>query len=265
MRDLLKKLKKDVFLPLSVLIHLLIFILAIIFSDATLLYEKPLKYIEITEIESPYIEKENDAKRLAKHTHKAKKEKAPDDKYKNYEKPSPKQYERKFSKKTEEKKAQKDKELGDLKKFDEELKKEDNIKEAKVDSPQQKNSIFKPQLSVPNSQTEATVELNTKEFKYISYFLKIKRKIQMVWSYPRESYNKAESGKVLVVMSVDKTGKLISVSILKSSGFKRLDEGAKSAIITAAPYPPFPKSWKYLKKLNIKVLFAYMPGTWNFR
>ncbi|HIC76635.1 MAG TPA: hypothetical protein EYO89_02070, partial [Candidatus Dadabacteria bacterium] len=103
MRDLLKKLKKDVFLPLSVLIHLLIFILAIIFSDATLLYEKPLKYIEITEIEFPYIEKENDAKRLAKHTHKAKKEKAPDDKYKNYEKPSPKQYERKFSKKTEEK------------------------------------------------------------------------------------------------------------------------------------------------------------------
>lgn len=265
MKDLLKKLKEGVFLSLSILIHLLIFILAIIFSDINLLYMKPLKYIEITEIESTYNEKENDAKRLAKYTRKAKEEKAQDNKYKNYEKPSPKQNERKFSKKAEEKKTTKDKELGDLIKSDEELKKEDKIKEAKVDSPKKKSSIFKPQLSVPNSKTEATIDLNTKEFKYISYFLKIKRKIEMVWSYPKESYNKAEAGRVLVMMSIDETGKLINVSILQSSGFKRLDEGAKSAIITAAPYPPFPQSWKYLKKLNIQVVFVYRPGTWNFR
>ena len=121
MKDLLKKLKEGVFLSLSILIHLLIFILAIIFSDINLLYMKPLKYIEITEIESTYNEKENDAKRLAKYTRKAKEEKAQDNKYKNYEKPSPKQNERKFSKKAEEKKTTKDKELGDLIKSDEEL------------------------------------------------------------------------------------------------------------------------------------------------
>ena len=87
----------------------------------------------------------------------------------------------------------------------------------------------------------------------------------MVWSYPRDSYNRGEAGKVLVMMSLDSTGKLVDVSVLKSSGFERLDKEATSAIITAAPYPPFPQSWGALKKLNIRVIFAYMPNTWNFR
>ena len=265
MRVLLNKLRKRIFLFLSVLIHLIIFILAVLLNDISFFYKKPLKYIEITEIESQYNEEDSNAKRLAKKTNKAKKETVQDNNYKNYNKPSPRQDEKKLSKGSTEKKLKKNKEVDALRESNQELSKEDKIKEAKIDSPEVRKSIFQPPLSHPKLETEETVNLNTKEFKYISYFLKIKRKIQMVWSYPRDSYNRGEAGKVLVMMSLDSTGKLVDVSVLKSSGFERLDKEATSAIITAAPYPPFPQSWGALKKLNIRVVFAYMPNTWNFR
>ena len=265
MRAVLNKLRKRIFLFLSILIHLVVFVLAVLLNDISFFYKKPLKYIEITEIESQYNEEDNNAKRLAKKANKAKKETVQDNNYKNYNKPSTKQDEKKFSKKSTEKKLKQSKEFDALRESNKELSKEDKTKEAKIDSPQVRKSIFQPPLSHPDLKTEETVDLSTKEFKYISYFLKIKRKIQMVWSYPRDSYNRGEAGNVLVMMSLDNTGKLIDVSILKSSGFERLDNEATSAIITAAPYGPFPQSWGALKKLNIRVVFAYMANSWNFR
>lgn len=262
---LLNNLRKKIFLFLSVLIHLIIFVLAVLLNDISFFYKKPLKYIEITEIESQYNEEDNDAKRLAEKTNKAKKETVQDNNYKNYNKPSPKQDEKKFSKKSIEEELKKNKEFDTSRESNQELSEEDKTKEAKNDSPETRKSIFQPPLSNPNLKIEETVDLSTKEFKYISYFLKIKRKIQMVWSYPKDSYNRGEAGRVLVMMSLDSTGKLVDVSVLKSSGFERLDNEATSAIITAAPYPPFPQSWGTLKKLNIRVMFAYMPNSWNFR
>jgi len=66
-------------------------------------------------------------------------------------------------------------------------------------------------------------------------------------------------------MSLDKTGKLIDVKILKSSGYKILDNEATKSIIEASPYAPFPESWEGLDKLNIRVKFAYLTGSWQFR
>ena len=66
------------------------------------------------------------------------------------------------------------------KKVDEKIAKESK------DSSESKKSIFKPKITSKDvDENEETVDLDTKEFKYISYFIKIKRKIEMVWSYPR--------------------------------------------------------------------------------
>ena len=70
-------------------------------NDISFFYKKPLKYIEITEIESQYNEEDNDAKRLAEKTNKAKKETVQDNNYKNYNKPSPKQDEKKEENKSD--------------------------------------------------------------------------------------------------------------------------------------------------------------------
>ncbi|MCZ6864105.1 MAG: hypothetical protein O7D98_00645, partial [Candidatus Dadabacteria bacterium] len=43
-------------------------------------------------------------------------------------------------------------------------------------------------LGAPNvDKKEDTVDLSTTEFKYLSYFIKLKRQIESVWNYPQES------------------------------------------------------------------------------
>ena len=44
-----------------------------------------------------------------------------------------------------------------------------DLKDKNSDSIKNQASIFKPDMSSANAKTEATVDLNTKEFKYISY------------------------------------------------------------------------------------------------
>tara|TARA_B100000700_G_C15048004_1_gene858887 strand:- start:3099 stop:3893 length:795 start_codon:yes stop_codon:yes gene_type:complete len=261
---IIKKIKKDYFLLSSILIHLLIFVFAIILSDFHFIYKKPIKYIEITEIQQEYNDIDNEAERFAKNTNKAEKEKALKNKKNNYSPPSKESVESKFSKKREKEDLEEEDKSGDLKKTEKKNKKQKDLKDKNRDSIKNQASIFKPDMSSANAKTEATVDLNTKEFKYISYMLKIKRKIEMVWEYPPESKNRGEVGKVLVKMSISRDGKLIDVKILQSSGFKRLDNESKSSIIKAAPYPPFPKSWGNLQKLNIRVAFYYAPGAWDF-
>ena len=99
------------------------------------------------------------------------------------------------------------------KKVDEKIAKESK------DSSESKKSIFELKITSKDvDENEETVDLDTKEFKYISYFIKIKRKIEMVWSYPRDSYLKGHTGKVRVLMSLNRDGKLIDVNIIDYQG-----------------------------------------------
>ena len=265
MKNLLKKIRKDFFLFLSIIIHLLVFAIAIVLSDFEFKYKKPLKYIEITEIIQNENEILNDSNKFATKNNKADKESAPKNKIDNFQKPQLENKNSKLSKKNEESKDKEKKkntdDLGDLLQ-----KKNEQVAKESKDSIESQESIFKPKISSKDSlKNEETVDLNTKEFKYISYFIKIKRKIEMVWSYPRESYLKGHSGKVRVLMSLNKSGKLVDIRILNSSGYDLLDNEAKDSIIEAAPYPPFPNSWGSLEKLNIRVAFSYTLGSWGFR
>lgn len=104
---------------------------------------------------------------------------------------------------------------------------------------------------------EETVDLNTQEFKYYSYFLKLKRQIEGVWHYPKESAQRGEQGHLNVIFTITKTGYLEDVKIVRSSGYGRLDSEAIRAIRIASPYSPFPKSWGRLEKLNVKATFEY--------
>ena len=65
MKNLLKKIRKDFFLFLSIIIHLLVFAIAIVLSDFEFKYKKPLKYIEITEIIQDENEILNDSNKFA--------------------------------------------------------------------------------------------------------------------------------------------------------------------------------------------------------
>ncbi len=104
---------------------------------------------------------------------------------------------------------------------------------------------------------EATVDLNTKQFKYAYYFGILKRNIQMQWIYPLQARLNKTVGTTILSFSLDKDGKLTGVNILRPSGRKILDEAAVSAIQHAAPFPSLPDDWQ-LEKLNVTVNFEYL-------
>ena len=259
MKKLNSKIRNQKFLLISIIIHLIIFI---IFQNYNLFnkgYKKPLKYLEITDISSPDSNKiDNNSKRLAKTSNKSLKEKIKKAPVKNLNKKSPKKIQSKESKKNNLSKDKISKETGDLE-FKEKKKKVKKTDDSKM----QKERIFNPGPTDPESNDEVTVDFNTQEFKYISYFLRIKRKIEMTWSYPKSSLQRGETGQVVLKISLDKTGKLNDIKTLKSSGYKDLDNEAQNAILQAAPFGPFPSSWT-LKKLNINITFNYSPQGWYY-
>jgi len=103
---------------------------------------------------------------------------------------------------------------------------------------------------------EDTVDLSTREFKYISYFTNLKRKIDGVWNYPRESQLRGQTGQLYLTFTLNRDGSLADIKLTSSSGYQLLDDEAIRAIKVASPFNPFPDSWK-LEKLNIRASFEY--------
>ncbi len=113
-------------------------------------------------------------------------------------------------------------------------------------------------LGAPNvDKKEETVDLSTTEFKYLSYFLKMKRQIEGVWTYPKESQYRGEYGTLFLVFTIRSNGVLEDVKLITSSGYARLDNEAVRAIRAASPFAPFPASWGGLERLNIRATFEY--------
>ena len=106
---------------------------------------------------------------------------------------------------------------------------------------------------------EAVVDINTREEKYYSYLLHLKKKIEGVWVYPRIAAESGLGGALILEFSIARNGDLLGVNLLDSSGHTILDEYAMKAIRTAAPYFPFPERMKH-KRLRIRANFIYVTG-----
>ncbi len=107
------------------------------------------------------------------------------------------------------------------------------------------------------NKKEDTVDLNTVEFRYFSYFAKLKEKIEQVWNYPETSRINGEQGSLFLVFTIRRDGSLEDVKLINPSGYARLDDEAIRAIRVASPFSPFPKSWGGLERLNIRAEFRY--------
>ena len=116
-------------------------------------------------------------------------------------------------------------------------------------------------LGTKDVEKEITVDLNTTEYKYISYFTKLKERIYQVWKYPKESQARREQGNVRIVFTLRKDGYLENVRIIQPSGFENLDREVLRTIRIASPYNPFPESWEE-EKLKIPATFDYKLPKW---
>ena len=103
---------------------------------------------------------------------------------------------------------------------------------------------------------EETVDLGSRDIKYVTYLARIKNKILQIWQYPQKAYENNEEGNVIVKMSIDADGRLAGAALISSSGYAELDDGALSVVQTAAPFEPLPGIYD-LSRLNIVASFQY--------
>jgi len=116
------------------------------------------------------------------------------------------------------------------------------------------SSIYPKDINKGNS-----ISLNTREFKYISYFSHIKRKIELIWEYPRLAAMRHQEGSLLLKFIILKDGTLKGAYLLESSGYRLLDNEALRAVREAAPFNPIPDRLK-TTHLNITATFNYSLG-----
>lgn len=138
-----------------------------------------------------------------------------------------------------------------------EITREDLFRESPSSVPQRQSNPQDYLGARDVNKKEDTVDLSTTEFKYLSYFMKLKRKVESVWTYPKESQYRGETGSLNLVFTLASDGELIDIQLVTSSGYARLDNEAFRALKAGSRYAPFPKSWGGLERLNIRATFVY--------
>ena len=95
---------------------------------------------------------------------------------------------------------------------------------------------LKPQTSAPQNPASGASKVDL-EKKYPAYFGVIKSYVDENWQYP---IGVNDSIEIIVSVKIARTGKLLDVSVEKSSGDKAFDASLLKAVKKAAPFPPLP-------------------------
>lgn len=108
------------------------------------------------------------------------------------------------------------------------------------------------------------ITFSTKEFKYYGYKTRLKEKIEGIWKYPREAAEKGIYGDLVIQFTILKDGSLGAIELIRTSGYKMLDDAALEALRDAAPFWPLPKEWTD-NTFTIQGHFVYTLGGYYIR
>lgn len=101
-----------------------------------------------------------------------------------------------------------------------------------------------------------SVTLDTDEFKFMSYNRWLKIKVESVLRYPELAAISGFQGTLYIKFDIMKDGSLANLELLRSSGYRILDDEALRAIRSAAPFQPLPDEWsKDRYSIRAAVLF----------
>jgi protein TonB len=88
-----------------------------------------------------------------------------------------------------------------------------------------------------------SVTLDTDEFKFISYNRWLKYKVESVLRYPELAAVSGLQGTLYIQFDIMKDGSLANLELIRSSGYKILDDEALRSIRATAPFQPLPDGW----------------------
>jgi protein TonB len=95
----------------------------------------------------------------------------------------------------------------------------------------------------PKKPGDDSVTLDTDEFKFISYNRWLKIKVESNLRYPELAAISGYQGVLFIKFDIAKDGSLENLELLKSSGYKILDDEALRGIRASAPFQPLPADW----------------------
>jgi len=100
---------------------------------------------------------------------------------------------------------------------------------------------------------------DTAEFRHRGYMRMLREKIEDAWQYPGEAARRGISGDLYIKFVINRDGHLTDIKLLRTSGYRLLDEAAMNALKNAEPYWPLPEDWNK-DTLEIKGHFIYVFG-----
>lgn len=104
------------------------------------------------------------------------------------------------------------------------------------------------------------ISSNTSEYAYAGYMRNWVDRIERVGNlnYPDTARRQNLHGDVLLTVTLDRDGKVMSIEVIGSSGQKVLDQAAERIVRLAAPFPPLPQGGDRVDELHIT-------RTWQFQ
>ncbi len=104
------------------------------------------------------------------------------------------------------------------------------------------------------------ISASTREYKYASYLEAWRRKVEHIGNlnYPEAAKQRRLYGSLILHVGVRADGQVEGIRVLRSSGYKELDEAAVRIVELAAPYAPFPPD------IRAEVDVLDINRTWQF-
>ena len=109
---------------------------------------------------------------------------------------------------------------------------------------------------------DSPITMDTKNYLYAPYLSMLRDQIERIWVYPPEAARRGIYGDLQIRFTIKKDGSLGSVELVRTSGYKMLDDAALRALKDGAPYWPLPDSWGR-KQYTILGHFVYSMYGWR--
>ena len=87
------------------------------------------------------------------------------------------------------------------------------------------------------------ITFDTNEYRFAGYMRKLKEKIESIWEYPADARKRNLYGDLRIKFTIRKDGRLASIELERTSGYKSLDDAAIKALKDGEPYWPLPEEW----------------------
>ena len=108
----------------------------------------------------------------------------------------------------------------------------------------------------PEVEEGETKFLNTKDILFGSFLRRFENAVYGVWRYPSEAVNLGIEGTTPVRITFNRSGEIVKIDLLQSSGSKILDEEVVRTLRQIGPVGSFPKAYQK-DTFNLIAFFQY--------